>query len=193
MHWLPRKAVFSGWRYAWGGAAIVILAAGLAYPVGATLARTEDFGLPRTLDGLAWTKQQGDYMAAQWLSDNAKPTDVIVETVGSQSLGYEWGSTGRISSWTGLSTVYAWPGHEVQWRGGDSLTVGRLEDVDTLYKTENAADVQRIVAKYGISYILVGSLERQAYSQAAIEKFDGMYPVAFRGGDVVVYKVTQQR
>ncbi len=192
-HWLPRKTVFSGWRYAWGGAAIVILAAGLAYPVGATLARTEDFGLPRSLDGLAWAKQQGDYMAAKWLSDNAKPTDVIVETVGSQSIGYEWGSTGRISSWTGLSTVYAWPGHEVQWRGGDTLTAGRLEDVDTLYKTESTADVQRIVAKYGISYIIVGSLERQAYSQAALEKFDGMYPVAFRSGDAVVYEVTEQK
>jgi uncharacterized membrane protein len=53
--------------------------------------------------------------------------------------------------------------------------------------------VQRIVAKYGISYIVVGSLERQAYSQAALEKFDGMYPVAFRSGDAVVYKVTDQK
>lgn len=192
-HWLPQKTASSGWRYAWSSAAVVILAAGLAYPVGATFARTEDFGLPRTLDGLAFTKQQGDYQAAKWLSDNAKPTDVIVETVGNQSIGYEWGSTGRISSWTGLSTVYGWPGHEVQWRGGDSLTVGRLEDVDTLYQTENTADVQRIVAKYGIDYIVVGSLERQAYGQAALEKFDNMYPALFRTGDVVVYKVTEQK
>ena len=192
-HWLPRKTTSSGWRYAWGGAVVVVLAAGLAYPVGGTLARTEDFGLHRTLDGLAWTKQQGDYKAAKWLSNNAKPSDIIVETVGNQSIGYEWGSTGRISSWTGLSTVYAWPGHETQWRGGDSLTAGRLEDVDLLYKTESAGDVQRIVAKYGIDYIVVGSLERQAYSQTALQKFDSMlFPVAFREGDIVIYKVAGQ-
>ena len=191
-HWLPRKTASLGWRYAWGGAAVVILAAGLAYPVGATFARTEDFGLPRTLDGLAFAKQQGDYLAAQWLSDNARPADVIIETVGNQSIGYEWGSTGRISSWTGLSTVYGWPGHEVQWRGGDSLTVGRLEDVNTLYQTADTAEVQRIVAKYGIKYIVVGLLERQAYGQAALDKFDSIYPAAFRSGDVAVYKVTER-
>jgi len=186
--WFREKTSFAGWRYAWGGLAILVLGAGLAYPVGATYARTGDFKLPRTLDGLAWVKGQGDYEAAKWLSENANPSDVIVETVGNESIGSEWGSTGHISSWTGLSTVYAWPGHEVQWRGGDSLTAGRWEDVDLLYETENADDVQRIVAKYGIRYIFVGSLERQAYSQTALEKFDSMFPAPFREGDAVVYK-----
>jgi YYY domain-containing protein len=192
-HWLPQKTFSAGWRYSWAVAAVVILAAGLAYPVGATFTRTEDFRLPRTLDGLAFAKGQGDYDAAKWLSENAKPSDVIIETVGNSAIGYEWGSTGRISSWTGLSTVYGWPGHEVQWRGGDSLTVGRLEDVDTLYQTDNTADVQRIVAKYGIKYIVVGSLERQAYGQAALEKFDSMYPKVFSSagsqGEAAIYKV----
>ena len=146
------------------------------------------------IDGLAWAKQQdaGDYDAAKWLADNAKPTDVIVETVGNQSIGWEWGSTGRISSWTGIATVFAWPGHEQQWRGGDELTRGRLEDVDLLYKTENVADVQNIVAKYGINYIVVGSLEREVYSQAALEKFDGMfpkvYPAAGTESSVAIYQ-----
>jgi YYY domain-containing protein len=180
-HWLPSKTVLLSWRAAWGGAALVLLAAGLAYPVGATLARTDQFGLPRHIDGLAFAKQQagGDYQIAEWLSNNANPSDVIAEMVGNDSIGYEWGSTGRISSWTGLSTVYAWPGHEVQWRGGDKLTAGRLEDVNTLYASENAADAQRIVDKYGIDYIVVGSLEQQSYPPAALEKFDSMYPKVY--------------
>jgi uncharacterized membrane protein len=196
-HWLPSKTVLLSWRAAWGGAALVLLAAGLAYPVGATLARTDQFGLPRHIDGLAFAKQQagGDYQIAEWLSNNANPSDVIAEMVGNDSIGYEWGSTGRISSWTGLSTVYAWPGHEVQWRGGDKLTAGRLEDVNTLYASENAADAQRIVDKYGIDYIVVGSLERQAYSQAALEKFDNMYPKVYppagSQSNVAIYQVSR--
>jgi YYY domain-containing protein len=193
--WLRSKTVNVGWRASWGCAAVVMLAGALAYPVGATFARTEGFDLPRHIDGLASAKQQagGDYEGARWLEENAKPSDVIVETVGSETIGWEWGSTGRISSWTGISTVFAWPGHEQQWRGGDELTAGRLDDVNTLYGSENAADVQRIVVKYGIKYIFVGSLEREVYSEAALEKFDSMFPKVYPAEGVqsiaVIYEV----
>jgi len=190
--WLPQKNIPSGWRIAWGGAAALILAAGLVYPVGATWSRTEDFTLPRTLDGLAWAKKTypGDYEAAKWLSQNAKPSDVIVEMAGSSTISGEYGPTGRIAAWTGLSTVIAWPGHERQWRGGDELFKDRYGDVDQLYRTDNVVDAVNIVAKYGINYIIVGSLERQAYSQASLEKFASLYPTVPHTGDTIIYKVT---
>ena len=54
-----------------------------------------------------------------------------------------------------------------------------------------------IVAKYGINYIIVGSLEREVYSQAALEKFDGMfpkvYPAAGTESNVAIYQVRQVR
>jgi YYY domain-containing protein len=190
--WLTGNRSF-GARSVWAACAVVVLAAGLAYPLGATFARTEDFGLPRTLDGLAFVKGQDEYAAAQWLAENAKPTDVIAETVGDQQTGWEWGSTGDIASWTGLSTVLAWPGHEVQWRGGDELTAGRLEDVDALYQTTDPSQVQSIVAKYGIDYIVVGVNERQVYAAYSdgLAKFDSIYAVVFRSGDTVIYKVSE--
>jgi YYY domain-containing protein len=194
-HW-PRKTLIPEWRYSWSGVAALVLAAGMVYPITATFARTDHFSSDRTLDGLAFAKSTADYKAAQWLSNNANPSDVIVETVGNQAIGWEWGSTGHISSWTGLSTVFAWPGHETQWRGGDSLTKGRLEDVDTLYKSDNATDAENIVAKYGIRYIVVGSLEKQVYSQTGLAKFDGMYPKVYppagEQSDTVIYRVPEQ-
>jgi YYY domain-containing protein len=192
--WWNRKTVFVGWRYTWGALAVVILGAGLAYPLGATFARTENFSLPRTLDGLAFVKSESDYAAAQWLKQNARPADTIVETVGDgQKVAWEWGDTGQIATWTGLSTVFAWPGHEVQWRGGDKLTAGRMEDVDTLYQTSDPAEVQRVVSTYSIDYIIVGSLEREVYDETVLSKFDNLYPVVFRSGDTVIYKVPEQK
>jgi uncharacterized membrane protein len=63
-----------------------------------------------------------------------------------------------------------------------------MSDVDTLYSTQDENQVKQIVAKYGINYIIVGSLERQAYSATALEKFGSIYPVALKSGDNVIYK-----
>ncbi|MGD0765192.1 MAG: DUF2298 domain-containing protein [Dehalococcoidia bacterium] len=192
MHWLPGRGVRRTWGVGWGAAAALVLAAAMLYPLGATFARTEGFTTPRSLDGLAWAQKQypDDLAAAQWLAQNAPKSAVIVETVGSQAVGYEYGSTGQIATWSGLSTVLAWPGHEQQWRGGDEAFQGRQQDVDRLYTSENADEVMGIVQKYGIDYICVGALERQTYSQASLEKFGSMFPVAYSVGNTVIYQVT---
>ena len=192
VHWLSDRGVHWGWRAGWGAAAALVLAAAMLYPLGATFARTEGFTTPRSLDGLAWAQKQypDDLKAAQWLAKNAPNSAVIVETVGSQAVGYEYGPAGQIATWSGLSTVLAWPGHERQWRGSDEAFQGRQQDVDRLYTTEDAAAVAGIIQKYGIDYICVGALERQVYPQSSLDKFDSMFPVADREGNTVIYQVT---
>jgi YYY domain-containing protein len=192
MHWLGDGGVRWGWRAGWGCLAAIILAAAMLYPLGATFARTEGFTLSRSLDGLAWAERQypDDYHAAQWLSQNVSSSDVVVEMVGSQSVGFDYGIAGRIAAWTGMSTVLSWPGHEDQWRGSYAPFEGRQDDVDTLYSTEDTAKAAAIVQKYGIDYIYVGTLERETYPAGALEKFDSMYPVAQQFGDAVIYQVT---
>ena len=180
--WLRRRDVSLGWRAAWGAAAVVVLGAALLYPLGATFSRTDDFGGPRDLDGLAWAKKDypGDYEAARWLAANVDPSSVIVEMVGSQDIGFEYTIAGRISGWTGLSTVLAWPGHERQWRGSYEPFDGRQGDIERLYSTESLTEVADIVKKYGIDYIYVGELERRTYPAAALDKFGRMYGVGLQ-------------
>ncbi len=192
-HWLPD--VSWSWRAAWGGGTALVLAAAMLYPLMATFSRTEDFGLPRGLDGLAWAQRQypDDYKAARWLAENVDSSAVIVEMVGSEEIGYEWGMTGRISAWTGLSTILAWPPHERQWRGSYDPFEGRQADIDLLYRTENPLEVADIVREYGIDYIYVGTLERETYTAASLDKFQGMYPVASQEGDAVIYRVMGTR
>jgi YYY domain-containing protein len=193
--WLPRRDVAAAWRVAWGAAAVVVLGAALLYPLQATFSRTDGFDGPRGLDGLAWAAKAypGDYKAARWLAENVDGQAVVVEMVGSQSISFEYGIAGRIAGWTGHTTILAWPGHEAQWRGSYGPFEGRQGDVDRLYTTESTAEVADIVRKYNVDYIYVGELERQTYPAAALEKFDGMYGVAYREGDVVIYRVKGTR
>ncbi len=193
--WLPRRDVPLAWRVIWGAAAVVVLGAALLYPLGATFSRTDDFDGPRGLDGLAWAEKtyRDDYKAARWLAKNVDGQAVVVEMVGSESIGYEYSIAGRIAAWTGHTTILAWPGHEAQWRGSYAPFEGRQGDVDRLYGTESQAEAAEVVERYNVDYIYVGELERQTYPASALEKFDGMYAVAHREGDVVIYRVKGTR
>lgn len=192
--WLPRLDVNWGWRAGWTTGAVVVLGAAMLYPLGATFDRTQDFDAETGLNGLAWAKDSyADFGAAEWLKEHAKPDDIIVETVGSEETGTEWGMTGRIASWTGLSTVLGWPGHERQWRGSYEALGERQPDVDLLYGTDDPAIAAQVIQKYGIDYVYVGSIERQVYPAAGLDKFETMlqrvYPQDAEPGQAAVYKV----
>jgi uncharacterized membrane protein len=176
MRWLPRLDVHWGWRAGWSAVAVVVLGAAMLYPLGGTFDRTQEFDAERGIDGLAWVEGTfpDDFPAAEWLMEHAEPSDVIVETVGNESTGTEWGMTGRIASWTGLSTVLGWPGHERQWRGSYEALGERQPDVDLLYSSTDPAVAVQVIEKYGIDYVYVGSLERQIYPPAGLDKFETM-------------------
>jgi uncharacterized membrane protein len=195
MRWLPRRDVPLGWGVVWAATAGVVLGAALLYPLGATLSRTDGFGGPRGLDGLAWAAKAypDDYKSARWLVENVEGQAVVVEMVGSQSIGYEYSIAGRIAAWTGNTTILSWPGHEAQWRGSYAPVEGRQDDVDRLYSTESQTEAAAIVEKYNVDYIYVGELERETYPAAALQKFDTMYRVKYREGDAVIYQVKGTR
>ncbi len=147
-------------RRAWQGVAVVLVAVGLAYPVGAALARTNGFAGPATLEGRAVPYvSPGDRRAIDWLRAGAAPDAVVAEAVGDD---YNVTGAGRVSVFTGRPTVLGWQGHEQQW----SHPVGtRRADVQALYTTPDPARVRALVARYGIDYAVVGPLERATYGR----------------------------
>jgi YYY domain-containing protein len=192
--WVPLARLRFGWQGAWAAGAVVILASALLYPLGGTFSRTNDFDGERTLDGLAWAEKNyaEEYEAARWLETNADSSDVIIEMVGSSQLGYDYGPCGRISAWSGLSTILGWPGHENQWRGSYAPFEGRQQDVERLYSSDDPSEAWQIIAKYGIDYVYVGTLERQTYPEAALDKFATMLDEVYNpeNGKVIIYRVT---
>jgi len=172
----------------WLMVTLVVMGAGLVYPVISVAARTNGLSGSRTLDGLAIVKafERDEYEAVLWLNDHVSGNPVILEAVGA-----EYGPSGRISTRTGLPTLVAWPGqtHEVAWRGSWDALEGRQEAVERLYTTTDLAEARAIVDQYDVTYVYVGPLERQQYDGPGLSKFASFMDVVFQNQGVTIYEM----
>ena len=168
------------------GAIALCLAAAFLYPISATLSRTEGLARSgRTLDGTRFesSENRDEYRAIDWLRQRADPGERIIEANGNS---YSQGS--RVSASTGLPTVLGWLGHELQWgRDGERLTQ-RRDDVTRAYETASLDEAMAILRKYGVTYVFVGSVERDAYP-AGLQKFENGLQAVFRSGNVSIYRL----
>lgn len=142
---------------------------GLAYMDWATY---EDGGniLPQETRTIAL---KHDRDAMRWLLANVKGSPVVLEAFHYMG-GYRWG--GRFSIYTGLPTIMGWDWHQTQQRnaGGRGVIEQRMQDVQTLYNSASLPEVQPLLERYHVAYIVVGELERALYQPAGIAKFDGL-------------------
>lgn len=190
LYWVAAKLKAThGWLWLkglwWGGVA-VFLAAALAYPVAASFSRMDMFQRRPSLDGLAFVKgfDPAEYEAIEWLKGNIEGSPTIVEAPGGAYTDF-----GRVSSRTGLPTVIQWPGHEAQWRGPLKELGEREQDVNQIYSSPDAALVQRLLGKYGISYVYAGRLERARYGEASLGRFASTMDTVFQNQGVSIYRV----
>ncbi len=162
------------------------------------------------LDGLAWLKSQypDDWEAIQWLnqeerkrgreeeSQKGSPTSprlrgatmtglpVIVEADGDS-----YTDSARFSAFTGLPTIIGWPVHEWLWRGTYDVVAPRREEVRQIYESEDIALTRKILEKYNVRYIIVGSLERQKYTSIALWKLYSLGTSVFTHGQTSILQV----
>jgi len=168
---------------------IALVLAGSYYPLAATYTKANFFSTVPTLDGMAHIARYhpDEYAAIQWLNAQVSGAPVILEAVGGQYSDY-----GRISAFTGLPAVLGWPGHEGQWRGNYEEAGKREPEVDTIYKTMDKNVALKLLQKYGVSYVIVGRMEREkGYDPAALAKFRTFMDVAFESGNTVIYKARE--
>ncbi|MFN2107206.1 MAG: DUF2298 domain-containing protein [Candidatus Promineifilaceae bacterium] len=174
-----------------GYAAALLVA--LLFPIYAINSRAEEYRgpvtaedrQPATLDGLSQMARYspGDYAAIEWLRKSEQGTPVILEAVGGQYTGY-----GRISAATGLPTLLGWAGHEYQWRGETPEPGIREPVVRDIYSAPNLQSISSLLDSYGVKYIVVGGLEREAYGLQGLDKFAESLVPAFEATDVTVYR-----
>jgi uncharacterized membrane protein len=125
------------------------------------------------------------YAAVQWLDQNVLGVPIILEASDTEVSA----SLSRISSWTGLPTLVGWPGHETQWRGSDEVQRQRLPDIRTIYSTTDPNLAMNLLQRYSVSFVYVGRAERKLYPAEGLAKFERMLPIAFRTGEVTIYRV----
>jgi len=196
--WMLMQALKPVGKVLFAGGAAAVLGMGLVYPLLATVTITENWkGTVRdangqqiaTLDGMTYmaSNRVEDYAAIQWLNENVNGRPVIAEAVGGSYTEF-----GRVSVHTGLPTVLGWPFHQLQWRGSGDPMGSREGDIRTLYSTPTWLDAQAILDKYDIQYVYIGQLERDAYGQAGLAKFDRFMRMIYQSGGVAIYERIEQ-
>jgi len=141
---------------------LIVLALPMLYPFRAIKGY---YGTPlpnryQGLDGLLFLEKlyPGDFSAVQWLNANTRGQPVILEANGDSYTNY-----GRISMATGLPTVQGWFVHEWLWRGSAEMISERVNEVATVYESDDLHATQAILVKYQIQYIIIGKLERDTF------------------------------
>ncbi len=173
-------------KVTWMTGVAVLFFSTLLYPVAAIIDKTSSFRGPATLDGTAFVERVDSYEAEAiaWLKEQeTNGQSVVLEANGDQYSSY-----GRVSSRTGYPTVLGWYGHELQWRGSDAGFRERPRDIETMYTTEDKRQIIDLFKKYNISYVFVGSLERNKYPRGTAG-FHNYMDIAFQNPGVTIYKV----
>ena len=184
--WALGRLLVHDWRWspmprAITAAVALLVAASACYPLGITLDR---LGSPyKTLDGNAYLAREhpDDFAAIQWLRQNVSDQPVILEATGDP-----YSYFARFSANTGLPTVLGWANHEGLWRGHDNTVMERRDHVLRIYGATTLTEVQPLLDRYKVRYIIVGDLEREKH-RAGIDKFAELEPV-FRSGGTVIYR-----
>jgi YYY domain-containing protein len=199
--WLP------GWRAVWQTGMILLVSGAALFTISGTSGKIRDRWIaeaPRTLDAMTFMQYahyddfgqrldlSEDYRAIRWMQDNVQGSPVIVEA---NCPEYRWCT--RFTIYTGLPGVVGWNWHQRQQRGFLSTWVeDRVTDVGNFYNSLDPDDTRSFLEKYDVRYIIIGPLERAAYTPRGLAKFDafeGMYwDAVYRDGDTVIYEVNSE-
>ena len=105
-----------------------------------------------------------DVAGIKWLKKNVKGSPVVLEANGDSYSGYE-----RVSAMTGLPTVLGWYVHEWLWRDDTADLNEKSADIESIYTSSDEEYVKELLEEYDVSYIFVGSKEREKYGEALNE------------------------
>lgn len=199
--WLP------GWRLFWQTAMILLISGAALFTVSGITGKMRDRWIveaPRSLDAMTFMNYaqyddfgqrmdlSEDYRAIRWMQDNVQGSPVIVEA---NCVEYHWCT--RFTIYTGLPGVVGWNWHQRQQRGLMSTWVeDRVAQVGSFYNNIDTQQARTFLNTYDVSYIIVGPLERAAYSPEGLSKFrafEGKYwREVYRDGDTVIYEVIRE-
>jgi len=170
---------------------IIMLILPMIYPFYAIPSWYKDLdpGKYEGLDGLAFLKKEypDDYELIYWLRENIQGQPVVLEANG-DSYTYNC----RISMATGLPTIQGWLTHEWLWRGDYQTVQDRIDEVKTIYESDDLTKTKEILQKYNVEYIVIGKLEYDKYPDLKEDKLLSLGTVVFERPDIKLVKTDLQ-
>ncbi|MDE2776747.1 MAG: DUF2298 domain-containing protein [Chloroflexota bacterium] len=141
---------------------------------------------PLSLDGAKGLLDRDDQAVINCLSDLVGRADVVVAEAVGDPYRIEYGRVGTLA---GIPIVLGWENHERQWRGDSYAAIAgtRAQDIKRLFTASDMIDIDDIIKRYDISYILFGASERQRYGEFGEEKFLNQLPVVCQSGRSRIY------
>ena len=100
---------------------------------------------------------------------NIKAPNLVVLEGG----GRAYTKSNFISTLTGIPTVFGWDSHEYTWRYNKHYldkTIQRLEDVKTIYTSDEIVKTKELLNLYKVNYIILSKQEREIYKDKLKEE-----------------------
>jgi len=193
---------------------VLLIGAGLLYPLFAAPARLREYSGAPTLQGAPTMVSADEYAAVQCLIDLEPARDAVLLEAPC-NCGYQ-PQYGRFATLSGIPTLLGWGNHEGQWRGAtlpllldtrveNGVRRDRISDAQELYTTQDWARVWQVIDRYGIDYLVVGAAERQMAAQLAgddagrardyqlgLDKFARVLTPVCEVGGTAVYRVADK-
>lgn len=181
----------SAWVIGVSGLALLLIVAGLLFPVAATYSKTGGFALdPPTWDAIAYVAQENpaELAAIDWVRQHTPPDAVVLQGIGQSYRA----NTARISAATGRPTLMGWDGHESQWRGRafGEMAHGRGEALNLIYRHGSGPEIVQALERWRIDYVYIGRFERSHYeiTPASEERLARVMDLVFAQDDVRIYQ-----
>ena len=171
----------------------------------------------KTIDGTAYLSNYTSSLVSERNPGNLTPytecinwfnTSVEGSPVICEAYGDSYTDSCIVSAYTGLPTVFGWQTHEWLWRfhgivdkETDTLVSDpdkdvwkiyispRHNDIDVLYLSGNESEIQGIIDKYHIEYIVMGGIERFKYGYDNSYMFYQLGEIVYQYDDLTVFKV----
>ncbi|WKZ46522.1 MAG: DUF2298 domain-containing protein [Anaerolineales bacterium] len=193
-----------GWRAFWQIMVILLVSGAALFTVTGSSGKIRDRWIveaPHALDAMTFMEYADyddfgqrlnlseDYRAIRWMQENVQGSPVIVEA---NCPEYHWCT--RFTIYTGLPGVVGWNWHQRQQRVFTSAWVEeRVAQVGEFYNSIDTESIQNFLKTYDVKYIIVGQLERAAYTAEGIAKFNQyegrFWREVYRDGATVIYEV----
>jgi YYY domain-containing protein len=205
----PRRSEWPGWlNNTWQVVVSILIFCTALFPLLAGTDKIRDrisATAPHTLDGAAYMATSvfndngviidlnQDYEGIQWMQKNIKDSPLIVEA---NTVEYRWGS--RYTIYTGLPGVVGWNWHQRQQRAAvpSTIVTDRVDEIKKFYETTDLDQAKAFIAKYNVSYMVVGQLENLYYPGPGLLKFlensGKLWDPVFQNDTTTIYQVRKE-